>query len=126
VETLKEFRMILLGHKIVIWTDHKHLIHNNLKSERVLRWRLLIEEYGPGIRYIKGPENIVADTLSRLPTTIDPEKPYSMPSPEELAECFAQETEEKWSFPISINLIKSFQQQDLEKSNNPTYYLPSS
>jgi hypothetical protein len=55
------------------------------------------------------------------------QKPYVMPSGEELAECFAQETEEKWCFsPISINLIKSFQQQDLylirkEKSNDPTY-----
>jgi hypothetical protein len=44
VETLKEFRMILLRHKIVVWTDHKNLIHNDLKSERVLRWRLLMEE----------------------------------------------------------------------------------
>jgi hypothetical protein len=84
-----------------------------------------MEEYGPDICYIKGPEIIVADTLSHLPTTNEPEKPYVMPSHEELAECFAQETEEKWSFPISINLIKSFQQQDLdlirkEKSNNPT------
>jgi hypothetical protein len=40
VETLKEFRMTLLGHNIVTWTDHKNLIHNDLKSERVSRWRL--------------------------------------------------------------------------------------
>ena len=38
VQSLKEFRMILLGHKIVIWTDHKNLIHNDLKSDRVLHW----------------------------------------------------------------------------------------
>jgi hypothetical protein len=55
----------------------------------------------------------VADTLSHLPTTNDPGKPYIMPSCEELAECFAHKTEEKWSFPISINLIQSFQQQYL-------------
>jgi hypothetical protein len=75
VETLKEFRMILLGHEIIIWTDHKNLIHNDLKTERVLCWRLLMEEHSPDISYIKGPENIVADTLSRLPTTNNPEKP---------------------------------------------------
>jgi hypothetical protein len=35
VETQKEFMMILLlvGHKIILWTDHKNLIHNDLKSE---------------------------------------------------------------------------------------------
>jgi hypothetical protein len=84
-ETLKEFRMILPGHKIIIWTDHKNLIHNDLKSERVLCWRLLMEEHGPDVRYVKGPENAAADALSRLPTANDPEKPYVMPSREEVA-----------------------------------------
>jgi hypothetical protein len=37
-----------------------------------------MEEYNPEICYIKGPENIVADALSRLPTTNDPEKPYTL------------------------------------------------
>ena len=32
-----------------------------------MRWKLLLEEYGPEIVYIKGPMNVVADTLSRLP-----------------------------------------------------------
>jgi hypothetical protein len=126
VETLKEFRNILLGHKIVVWTDHKNLIHNDLKSERVLCWHLFMEEYDLEIRYIKGDKNIVADTPSRLPTANDPEKPYIMPSREKLADCFAQNTEENWSFPISISLIKPFQQQNPDliqksESNDPTY-----
>jgi hypothetical protein len=75
---------------------------------------------------IKGPENIVADTLSRLPTTNDPEKPYVMPSREELADSFVQDTEDNWSFPISITFFKSFQQQDKSlvkkaESIDPTY-----
>ena len=32
-----------------------------------MRWRLLLEEFGPKIVYIKGPKNVVADALSRLP-----------------------------------------------------------
>jgi hypothetical protein len=39
------------------------------QSQRVQRWRLILEEYGPDIRYIKGEENCAADALSRLPTT---------------------------------------------------------
>ena len=27
----------------------------------------MLEEYGPEIEYIKGPKNLVADALSRLP-----------------------------------------------------------
>jgi hypothetical protein len=112
VEKLKEFRMTLLGHKIVTWTDHKNLIHNDLKSERVSRWHLLMEEHGPETHCVKGPENIAADALSRLPASDDPEKLHVMPSREELAECFAEDVEPTWSFPVSIALIKSFQQRD--------------
>ena len=66
VETLKEFRSILLGQRIVIHTDHKNLTYANFNTDRVIRWRLIIEEYGPDLRYIEGPKNVVADALSRL------------------------------------------------------------
>ena len=55
VETLKEFRNILLGHKIKVFTDHKNLTQDALgyTSERVMRWRLLMEEFGPDILRLK-------------------------------------------------------------------------
>ena len=37
-----------------------------LTSDRVYRWRLLLEEFGPEIVYIKGIHNTVADAISRL------------------------------------------------------------
>jgi hypothetical protein len=104
--------MMLLGHKTVAWTDHKNLIHNDLRSERVMRWRLLMEECGPKMHCVKGPENAAADALSRLPTANDSEKLCVMPSCEELAEYFAEDIEPTWLFPVSIALIKSFQQRD--------------
>ena len=66
VETLKEFRNILLGQQITIHTDHQNLTYKQFTSDRVLRWRLYIEEYSPKILYIKGEKNVVADALSRL------------------------------------------------------------
>ena len=42
VETLKEFRNILLGQKIVVHTDHKNLTCKNFNTERVMRWRLIL------------------------------------------------------------------------------------
>ena len=68
VETLREFKSILWGQRIKVYTDHKNLIHAacGMSSDRVQRWRLLLEEYGPEILYIKGEHNTVADALSRL------------------------------------------------------------
>ena len=72
VETLKEFRNILLGHEITVYTDHKNLTYKNFNTDRVMRWRLAIEEYGLELIYIKGKKNIVADALSRLAMKDDP------------------------------------------------------
>ena len=66
VETLKEFRNILLGQQIKVHTDHQNLTYKTFNSERVMRWRLYIEEYSPDLHYIKGTNNVVADALSRL------------------------------------------------------------
>ena len=52
VETLKEFRNILLGQQIKVYTDHKNLTYKTFNTERVMRWRLILEEYGPELIYI--------------------------------------------------------------------------
>ena len=74
METLKEFKGMLWGQNIKVYTDHKNLVQDALgnSSDRVYRWRLLLEEYGPEIVYIKGIDNTVADAISRL--RYDPKK----------------------------------------------------
>ena len=54
VEALKEFRNILPGQQIIVHTDHKNLTHGAFTCDRVMRWRLFIEEYSPDIRFIEG------------------------------------------------------------------------
>ena len=51
-----------------VFTDHKYLINeSDLKiSQKVMRWRLLLQEYGPGVEYIKRSKNALAETLSKL------------------------------------------------------------
>eukprot|EP00804_Cyclotella_cryptica_P010725 CCRYP_005516-RB/>CCRYP_005516-RB protein AED:0.40 eAED:0.40 QI:0/0/0/1/0/0/2/0/273 len=68
VETLKEFKGMLWGQQITVYTDHKNLMQDalGLTSDRVYRWRLLLEEYGPTVVYIKGIHNAVADAISQL------------------------------------------------------------
>ena len=61
VEALKEFKGMLWGQTITVYTDHKNLLHDarGLTSDWVYHWRLLLEEYGPTIMYIKGIHNTV-------------------------------------------------------------------
>ena len=66
VKTLKEFKNILLGQKIKVFTDHKKLTYKTHNSARVMPWRLTIEDFGPELIYLPRDKNIVTDSLSRL------------------------------------------------------------
>jgi hypothetical protein len=75
MEICKEYKNILLGYPIIVFTDHKNDTFNGLKaSDRVLLtcWLLLLEEYGVTFEYLlvktqKNVANVVdADALSRL------------------------------------------------------------
>ena len=66
VETLKEYRNILLGQQIKIYIDHKNLTFKNFNTERVMCWQLFLEEFGPNLVYIQGTKNIIANALSQL------------------------------------------------------------
>ncbi len=67
VETLKEFKGMLWGQNIMVYTDYKNLTRDalGLTSDRVYQWRLLLEEYAPEIIYIKEIHNTVADAASQ-------------------------------------------------------------
>ncbi len=68
VETLKEFKGMLWGQSIKVYTDHTNIIRDaqSMTSDQVYQWRLLLEEYGPKIYGIKGIHNTVADAISCL------------------------------------------------------------
>ena len=70
-EYLKQLRGILFGYEINVFSDHKNLVYAATLSEyqRVMCWKLILEEFGPNIHHIYGVDNILADPLSRLPYT---------------------------------------------------------
>jgi hypothetical protein len=59
---------MLWGQLIKVYTDHANLTRDalGLTSDQVNGWRLLLEEYGPEIVYIKGIHNIMADAVLQL------------------------------------------------------------
>jgi hypothetical protein len=116
VETLKEFRNILLGQKILVHTDHQNLTYKTFNSDRVMRWRLYIEEYSPELRYVKGEKNVVTDALSRL--AMDNMTFNEAYITEEMCSdwyCYAKEQVKNYdSHPVSYKHLDKAQQADDE------------
>ena len=142
VETLKEFRNILFGQNVTVHTDHLNLLYSKMPSARIVRWRLMLEEFGPKFVHVKGESNVVADTLSRHPNT-DPEDTTEELGPK-LAYCMAilprddamqeefsfaglvtKEDIEDEVFPLSPKVLDRYQRKDkalLKKAmSNPKY-----
>eukprot|EP00804_Cyclotella_cryptica_P029659 CCRYP_019048-RA/>CCRYP_019048-RA protein AED:0.43 eAED:0.43 QI:0/-1/0/1/-1/1/1/0/216 len=103
-----------------------------LTSDRVYRWRLLLEEYGPTIVYIKGIHNTVADAISRLDygpvpddrstwmtfaqcwcyhNTSQPETSLAS-TQESMNQVFANRNEEDSIYPLTTREIAEAQQED--------------
>jgi hypothetical protein len=117
VETLKEFRNILMGHVITVYTDHKNLTYKVFNTERVMRWRLICEEFGVNLNYIQGSHNIVADGLSRLklePSLKSEPNSEVLDEPQSrlLHEAFPFEDLPKDAFPLRLKLIEYEQGKD--------------
>jgi hypothetical protein len=127
VETLKEFRNILLGQQIKVYTDHKNLIYKNFNTERVLRWRLLLEEFNPELIYVKGSHNVVADALSRLDIKSHPLEANLFTAAN--VEIFAGDNKDLPEFPVEYRILELYQNKDssllkLQRANK-TFHVKS-
>ena len=65
--TLKEYRQMLIGCKIHIYTDHKNLTCRTFSVQRILWWRIFFDEFDTTIHYIEGKKNVLAECFLPLP-----------------------------------------------------------
>ena len=112
VETLKEFKNILLGQKLIVHTDHKNLLYDKMSSDRIIRWRLLIEEYAPTFLHVKGEHNVVADALSRIDADFSTTSTYSTNKYEQANAFVSTKDVEEYEFPLSPAVIAKHQSTD--------------
>ena len=72
VWSLERFKTCVSGCKIKIFSDHKALSFLNTckyLNSRLIRWSLYLQNYDLEINYIRGKDNYISDTLSRLKYT---------------------------------------------------------
>ena len=121
VECLKQFRGILFGYPINVFSDHKNLVYAATLSEsqRVMRWRLILEEFGPNIQHIAGVDNTVADTLSRLPSANNDESiPSTSQGSRHAKELFAINATTTSGFPLNLSLVQEEQNKELSQEGS--------
>ena len=55
-----------VGYEINLFLYHRNLVYATdlSKYQQVMRWRLILEYFGPNIHHISVVENIVADMIS--------------------------------------------------------------
>ena len=59
---------MLLGAEILVHTDHQNLTQALTKftTQQLMRWRLLLKEYGKAFHYKRGNRNRLANALSHV------------------------------------------------------------
>jgi len=123
VECLKEFRNILWGYEVIVYSDRKNLVQAGTigESQCEMRWRLLLEEFGPDIRHIAGEDNTIADALSRMPTTNLTESIQSSRTEgdhDSLNEMFYQEKTKDTRFPLELSEVQRIQNKELNQASS--------
>jgi len=77
---LHKFDYLFKNNRFTLQTDHKNLVYLNTEgSAKVRRWKMALLEFDFDVEYIKGPMNVVADTLSRLCDVRNPELLCTLP-----------------------------------------------
>jgi transposase InsO family protein len=75
--TFHKLEYLLRDVKFTLHTDHVNLTFINdkaLTSDKVYNWKIFIQQFNFDIQYIKGKDNVVADSMSRLCAIIDRDK----------------------------------------------------
>ena len=105
VAALKHYRYLLIGAEAVVFTDHKPLISwvssplRDDLSSRHIRWLMAIQDLSVTFRYVKGPDNVMADFLSR--------PPGESRAPVEASKCEAESDEEGAPKGVSDAMLKN-------------------
>ena len=105
---------MLLGYDITVFTDHQNLIHEKtLKaSDRVMRWKLLLEEFGIKTVHVKGTKNVLADPMSRLDFQEEQSQDATLHGPHPhhpTVLCSEIMNLEEEDFPLSLSVIHRHQ-----------------
>eukprot|EP00957_Ditylum_brightwellii_P196949 15004695-Ditylum_brightwellii.AAC.1 len=101
---------------IIVYTDNRNLTYKTINSERVIRWRMVIEDFLPEPVYIKGNSNLVANVIIRHLNN----KVADLLT---IAEYYGNKQLSDEMYPVQSKLIQTEEQEEkklLEKTDTST------
>ena len=115
--TIKHFRHLLGDRNFSIFTDHKPLTtamqnSSNKYTAHELKHLDYISQFTTDLRYVKGENNTVADTLSRTELNAVDNNIFSQDSIADEQKCDNTAEGIVWHFFGTSRILSSFQQQD--------------
>ena len=122
IRALDKWHMDLLGVSFLVYTDHKTLENFDVQRDlswRQARWMEFMSQFNTKIIYLKGEDNVVADSLSYLPsdtpTTTKTKKTYIFcPDDDESGEICSIYCPS----PLTWDLAKTLSELDLPSPDN--------
>ena len=60
-QEFKEYSKMLTGAQIILCNYQKNLTFKTFSVQRILRWRLFLDQFDFQIKYIEGKKNVLAD-----------------------------------------------------------------
>ena len=109
-----------------IYNDYKSLTCDNFNSDKLLRWKLILEECGSDIEYIKGDKKMVADSLSGLTFNGNQETTQKYTYQKEIvSEINDIEEIPEGAFTIHLKLIQKYQRTEpslMDKYKDGAYH----
>jgi hypothetical protein len=106
VFAFEKFRLYLLHKKFLLQTDNSALswiLGHTKQLGRIARWILKIQEFQFDVEHIRGTQNLIADTLSRMYQT---EKQLSVETIPDVSNVLLSD------FPLVFQEFHTYQQQD--------------
>lgn len=114
VDMLWEYRYMLYGYDVEVFTDHENLTHDTTvhTSARVNRQRMMLDDFAVRIKYIQGEKNVIADTISRL-DILNNNKTAAQLVDENFATRTLRDLDE--TCPVSMRRAKLCQEQNMDE-----------
>ena len=114
-QAFRHFRYLLRDAHTIVHTDHKNLTYiRESNDDKVIRWKIELQEYSFELHYIPGPKNEIADFWSRNEAAEEDDYVIDTPAKAVNMLCYMQEIEPEESQGGDLEVSQEDDTEDMD------------